>query len=340
VPRSDVSDAHGLRDVEFVLPTGGGLAYGDFVLDARSRQYLLKRVSQLNDPLTRGAAWVTLWEEMLDKRITPAAFIDAAVAALPRESVQQNSQLIVGYMRDAYWRFSAPSERTRLAPSIERLMRDGITRSSTTSAKAVFFNGLRSMALTPDGVAFLERVWARKEKIAGLPMAEPDEATLALELAVRGLPNSAAILEEQRTRFQNPDRKARFEFVMPALAADVGVRAGFFANLADVKNRRREPWVSEGLSYLHHPLRAAESAQHVRPALERLQEVQQTGDIFFPRDWTSAALTGYQSKAVADVVRGFLAERPDYPLRLRRVILQSADDLFRAAEIVPSEHQR
>jgi hypothetical protein len=40
------------------------------------------------------------------------------------------------------------------------------------------------------------------------------------------------------------------------------------------------------------------------------------------------------------VVRGFLAERPDYPLRLRRVILQSADDLFRAAEIVPSEHQR
>ena len=41
----------------------------------------------------------------LDQRITPAAFMDAAVAALPRESVQQNSQLIVGYMRDAYWRF-------------------------------------------------------------------------------------------------------------------------------------------------------------------------------------------------------------------------------------------
>ena len=35
------------------------------------------------------------------------------------------------------------------------------------------------------------------------------------------------------------------------------IRDAFFESLSDVQNRRREPWVLEGLGYLHHPLRAA-----------------------------------------------------------------------------------
>ena len=49
----------------------------------------------------------------------------------------------------------------------------------------------------------------------------------------------------QAVRTQNPDRKARFEFVMPALSADPGVRERAFARLSFVENRRREPWVLE-----------------------------------------------------------------------------------------------
>ena len=56
----------------------------------------------------------------------------------------------------------------------------------------------------------------------------------------------------------NPDRKARFEFVMPALSDRPETRDAFFQSLADVKNRRREPWVVEGVSYLNHPLRGAQ----------------------------------------------------------------------------------
>ena len=69
----------------------------------------------------------------------------------------------------------------------------------------------------------------------------------------------------------------------------------------------------------------------MRPALERLQEIQQTGDIFFPKNWMDASLTGYNSPQVAETVRAFLKERPDYPVRLRRIILQAADDVFRAS---------
>lgn len=329
-PRVVVPEARGLPDVRFVSPTGGGLAYGEFVLDSGSREYLLARVHDL-DALTRGAVWVTLWEEVLDRRVTPHQFVDAVLAALPREAVQQNAQLSVGYLREAYWHFLSATEREALAPRVERAMRAGLRRASTPSERAIYFGGVRSMALTPEGVDYLERVWSQKERVPGLPLAESDEATLALELAVRDVPNAARILETQRRRFQNPDRQARFEFVMPALSGSAAVRERFFSSLSDLRNRRREPWVLEATAYLHHPLRAEQSAALVRPALELLQPIQQTGDIFFPRNWMVATLAGHQSKEVAMTVRTFLDEQRDYPMRLRRIVLQAADDLFRAS---------
>jgi aminopeptidase N len=65
-----------------------------------------------------------------------------------------------------------------------------------------------------------------------------------------------------------------------------------------------------------------------------LQEIQRTGDIFFPKRWMDVTLGGHQSPSAAAIVRDFLDRLPaDYPDRLRRIILSSADDLFRAAAI-------
>ncbi len=316
---------------QFVLPTGGGLAYGDFTLDSASRTYLLQHLPDLKDPLTRGAAWVTLWEELLDRRVEPQDFLDLALRALPQETTEQNVQLILGYSDTAFWNFLPDTERNQLAPKLEETLRSQLARAASSTLKSTYFSTFRSIVTTPEGVAFLERVWRRQEKILGLMLSEPDEAAMALELAVRGVPSAAAILEEQRGRFMNPDRKARFEFVMPALSGDEATRDKFFASLSDVKNRRREPWAAEGLAYLNHPLRRPQSEKYVRPALDLLREIQRTGDIFFPTNWMYATLGGHNSNAVAETVKGFLAEQKDYPVRLRRIILQSADELYRLA---------
>ena len=110
------------------------------------------------------------------------------------------------------------------------------------------------------------------------------------------------------------------------------MRDAFFSDLADVRNRRREPWVLEGLSYLHHPLRAAVAEQYIPRSLAMLEEIQRTGDIFFPKRWIDATLSGHSRASAALKVRTFIAELPpNYPDRLRRIILSSADDLFRAS---------
>jgi aminopeptidase N len=315
----------------WILPSGGGLAYGDFTLDATTRSFLLQRLPTLKDALARGAAWVTLWEEMLNHQVQPAEFIDLAMRAIPAEDTEQNVQLILDYTGDAFWTFLSGSERGQIALRLEGILRSGIQQAASPSMKATYFAAFRSMVTTPEGIAFLERVWRRQEKIPQVTLGEPDEASMALELAVRSVPAASTIVEEQHKRFTNPDRKARFEFVMPALSDRPETRDAWFERLRDVNNRRREPWVLEGLQYLHHPLRGNQSEKYIRPSLELLTEIQRTGDIFFPSRWINATLNRHSTPSAAQSVRTFLDEQKDYPVRLRRIVLQAADELFRAA---------
>jgi aminopeptidase N len=74
------------------------------------------------------------------------------------------------------------------------------------------------------------------------------------------------------------------------------------------------------------------SRKYIPGSLALLVEIRQTGDIFFPKRWMDATLSGHRSAGAAQMVRQFLDTVPrDYPDRLRRTILSSADDLFRAA---------
>ncbi len=255
--------------------------------------------------------------------------------SLPRERDELNVQHLLDATRTTFWRFTAADDRAAAAVRLEPLMRAGLDRASTTGAKAAWFGALRSVGTSPATVTWLERVWRRDVKIPGLPLAETDEADLALDLAVRDVPAAEEILETQRERFTNADRKARFTFVMPALSREAAVREQFFESLSDVANRQREAWVLEAARYLHHPLRGASSRKLVRPALEMVREIQRTGDIFFPKRWADATLGGYQAVQTAADVRAFIdALPPDYPHRLRWVLLSSADPLFRAAKIL------
>src|SRR5208282_443909 len=113
------------------------------------------------------------------------------------------------------------------------------------------------------------------------------------------------ILAAQRDRTQNPDRKDRFEFVMPALSADPAVREQAFERFRNLENRRREPWVLESIHYLNHPLREEYALRFVAPSLELLPEIQRTGDIFFPQRWMDASLGGHRSAAAAKAVRDY-----------------------------------
>jgi len=87
------------------------------------------------------------------------------------------------------------------------------------------------------------------------------------------------------------------------------------------ENREVEPWTLTVLRLLNHPLRQQEALSYIRPALEIIEEIQLTGDIFFPTNWCSALLGGHYSEEAKKEVELFLAQYSDTlnPLLIQKI---------------------
>src|SRR3954467_12457184 len=224
MPLVEITTARGLPAPRFVLPTGGGIAYGGFEIDRATRDYLLHHLADIPDALTRGSAMVTLWEDMLDGRAGAVEVIEELTASVQREPDELNLQRMLSYIQQGFWRFVSSAERDRLTPRLERILRDGLDAATARSLKSAWFSALRDTARTPAILAWLEKVWRKTEMVAGLPLAEPDCCKPAEELAVRGVPGAQELLAEQFSRIENPVWHARFAFVGPALTPVAATR--------------------------------------------------------------------------------------------------------------------
>ena len=320
---------------DFVLPNGGGFEYGHFHLDAGSRQRLIETLPEIPDAKTRGIAWVTLWDAVLEREVAVAEWYALLLRGAVEEEDEQSLERVLGYLGSTFWGYLSEEERVAQATSTEEMLWDQVERTTSTTKQSSYFNAWRNVVSTPAALARLQRIWEQVDSVRGMTFSVEDYSRMASTLAILGEGDAEEILERQYERIDNPDRKARFSFVRPALSADPTVREAFFESLRDPENRAREPWVLAALGYLHHPMRTRHSQRFVIPSLEMVEEIQRTGDIFFPQGWLGSTLGSHSDPGLAAEVKGWVDGLPDdYPHRLRGKILQSTDGLDRAAGII------
>ena len=295
---------------------------------------MLPNVATLKDPVMRAAAAISLYEAMLANTVTkPAQLATTYRAMLATEHEELNLRLLTSQLLDIVWNFTKPADRPALAADIEQDAWQAMENAPTSGLKKLLFRLYQNVALSTSARQRLYAIWNEQRAPAGVTLTEDDYTALALALAVRDYP-VADILSRQLARIKNPDRQKRLTFMMPALSANVAERDQFFASLSTESNRDHEAWVTSALGYLHHPLRAETSAKYLPKSLALLEEIQRTGDIFFPEQWLRSTFSAYQTPDVTALVRRFLSDRPNYNPRLRAKLLQAADGPFRAGKIL------
>ena len=319
-----------------LLPNASGLEYADFVLDPESLTAVLATVGKLDDPVARGAAWTLLWEQVAEGRLEADEFLSTAMRELPNEENELIVNRILATLPESFWQRSSAEARVLVSVELEEMLwREVEATHRPRSARASFYRLYRQLATSTAGVARLERLWSGEERVEQLPLSESDQIALAGGLALRGVSNAEEILDRQEQRIENSDRLARFRFVRPSLSRSAEARTALFMSFTQSRNRQPEPWVLEAMRNLHHPLRRGESSSLVRPALDLLEEIQETGDIFFPGRWLDATLGRYQSSQVAQIVRDYSRDNPILSPSLLQKLLQSSDVLFRLEDSAP-----
>ncbi|NCD69039.1 M1 family aminopeptidase [Mucilaginibacter agri] len=325
-----VKTAEGLGKPQYVIFNSDGIGYGLFPTDVNATGNLF----EIESPLQRASLYISAYENMLAGRyFKPHELLSLFMKGLVVEKNEMNLRMLTGYIGSIYWEFVTPATRQNLSTRVEQSFWEAMQQQTAANNKKILFRAYQDVYLSAAAQSNIYNIWLQKQPPAGVKLTEEDYTSLAFSVALKS-DTTTSILKQQEERITNTDRKKRIEFMMPALSLDPQVRDNFFNSLSDRKNRQKEAWVTSALSYLNHPLRQSTSVKYLPKSLELLEEIQKTGDIFFPQSWLGSIFGNYQSKEAVQVVAEFLKNNPGYNPKLRDKILQSTDNLMRAERLL------
>jgi len=328
--KATISTAPMIFEPLLVLPNSTETSYGYFELDHKSVDFLLHNMSSVTDPLARGAAFLSLHEMMIDNKISSAKYFNLLCASVNVENEEQLINFMVSDIQMTFWKYLDTTQQTSVSDSLHAFLASKLNSARKKSLKSTYLKALINTTLkSKAAMDTLYAIWSGTKQIPGLKLSENDYRIIACELAIRNYPDSKKILAAQIERIKNKDLRERMIYLLPSLDDNKEKRDLFFNQLKNPTMREHEPWVTEALGYLNHPVRGTASEEYILPGLNLLEEIRSTGDIFFPLDWLNALLSSHSSPEAAKTVRTFLKNHPNYPPDLRMKILQAADYMFR-----------
>ena len=303
-----------------ILPNTDGRGYGLFIPDEESKEWLLAHWQETTDDTARQALLMLLYENYQARLITDREWLDAIWNGLSIEKNALTASTLCGYLSEPMRNIGNEEREQKIWKWTEN--------HPIASCRLQLMRFLISNANSTKSIEKLYHLW---ENLSHPLLNERDYMTMTYELAIRLPEKHDTLIQTQRSRISNPDRLRQFDFIAQAVTPDTLQMDAFFQSLLKAENRRIEPWAASALAYLNHPLREKYSVKYIRPGLEVLQEVQRTGDIFFPKNWANVLLRSHRSKEAYREVQAFFETHPEYPPLLKNKILQAAWPLYREA---------
>ncbi|MEN2414237.1 M1 family aminopeptidase [Flavobacterium mesophilum] len=324
-----IKDAVGLEKPLAFIYNYNGFGYGVFPLDGNN----LNVISSLKDEVARASAYSNLYENTLIGNVTPEKAFDCFFKGIQSEENELVLRIASANLNTIYWRFFSEKQQNKVQKQLEDVLFARLQTNSSANIKKTLFGLFSSIAYSNSAKAKLYQIWNKEIVIQNLKLNEDDYTNIAMNLAIFKHEKADEILEKTRTTITNPDKKKRFEFLLPSLSKDESVRSAFIESLKDDANREKESWVSVGLANVNHPLRQESAQKYIRFSLDLVEEIQRTGDIFFPKDWLDNTVGRYSSKYAFDEVQRFLKENPNFSPILKRKLFMATDLLYKAQNI-------
>ncbi|MBC3758167.1 peptidase M1 [Hyunsoonleella sp. SJ7] len=320
----------GLPKPQSIIYNYDAFGYGVFPIDTQN----LWAIPKIEDKAARGYAYINLYENVLAGNVRPTDALNILLEGVSHEKEELILGSVSGYASSVFWNYLSEKERVGEFPQFENKVRRRLLKSEDTkNIKKTLFYLFEGMGYSEKGIQVLHDIWAKKIEVPNLKLNENDYTGLAFTLALFEHEQADSILKTAIENISNPDRKERAEFLLPSVSRNEAIRDGFMASLMKAENREKESWVLSGLYNLNHPLRQKTSINYLKQCLELTEEIQLTGDIFFPKGWLSATIGSYSSEEAYVILETFLKENPNFPEVLKNKLLQASDKLYRAKRI-------
>ncbi|WP_440880173.1 M1 family aminopeptidase [Tenacibaculum sp. C7A-26P2] len=320
-----INNAKGLPKPREIIYNYNGIGYGVF-------PFGLLDINSIKNDVARGHSFINLYENMLLGKIPVTNALETYIYALKHEKNELILNYICGRVNTIYWTFLTNQTREKYS-KISEVLYSRLVNGGPDNIQKTLFSILKNISNHKSGKEILYLIWERKIEIKNLNLNENDFTNLAIKLAIYKHPEASSILDKQLKKISNKDKKERFLWLLPSLSSDENVRDNFMISLNKAENREKESWVGDALTNINHPLRHGVSTKYLPQILDLLEEVQLTGDIFFPKRWLSNSIGHYSSSDALERVDKFISLNKNYnPILLKKLLIVT-DNLKRAQTI-------
>ena len=305
-------------------------AYGRFLLDEKSRTYVVVHLGEINDLFERTLLWGSLWDSVREAEMDPREYIKLALRLLPAEQDESLAQSIIGRTTYALHHFVSAQTRGQLGPKMEALAADQMVHSPSQDMRIAWFRALRGVAETAPARQQLKDMLSGKLTVPGVELRPLDRWNLVATLVALNDPEADAVLAAEEKRDPSGDGK-KYAYMASAARPTAETKKKYFDDYLHNASLP-EDWVEISLGSFNWWNQPELTAPYLKPALDALPQVKQQRKIFFLLAWLNAFIGGQQSPEAQKQVHDYLATAPlDKDLRLK--ILEVVDDLDRTVKI-------
>ncbi|MDT4954929.1 MAG: aminopeptidase [Acidobacteriota bacterium] len=331
IGETSVKEAIGKRRPSFVFANYEDYGYGRFLLDEKSREYVLGNLGMVQDDFLRALLWGSLWDSVREAELAPNTYIELAIKLIPQERDEVTAQGVLSRVQTAFNRYLSQAQRQLIAPRLEQMIAARMLSADTAGLRITNFRAFQSIAMTDEARATLKKILSGELKIPGMQLRSRDRFDIITALLARGDPEAATLLEAQ-SKSDTTDDGRRYAYAAAAASGDAATKKKYFeAFTTDPK--LPESWIEASMGPLNSIQQAELTLPYLDAALDELPRLKRTRKIFFVNGWLSAFIGGQCSERAQVIVQTFLQRESALDRDLRLKVLEVSDNLERCVRI-------
>jgi len=339
----------------FVFPNCKDYGYGIFLLDEKSRDYVLKNVQNEKDPFLRSMMWGALWDSVREGELDPREYVGLAIKNLPSEQDESIAASILGrtgtamnyYLSESPAVAGASDLRTRLENMLIERMRNAETLGQRITYYRAFLSiatswqarGVLKAMLKGGNPSSSEGVSSPSDKntlptgrvSASIPLKTKDKFDIVTRLLILNDPDAPKLLADLEKAETSDDAK-RYAYAAKAGIPTAENKAKYWNDFVSNKEIS-ESWIEAAFGPWNSIRHSELTLPYLQRALQELPNHKRNRKIFFVNGWLGAFIGGQRSEEALAIVNKFLADNSNLDKDLKLKILENVDLIERTVRI-------
>ena len=337
---TQVPELVGAKRADVLVLNDDDLTYAKVRLDEESLSHGLTHIEAFAESLPRSIVLASAWDMVRDGELPASRFLDAALAALAVETHSSVVQGLLARIATCLSSYLPPAVRADRAPRVAQDLLDLARAAGPGGDKQLqLVRAVAAHAVTEEQTGAVAAWLDGSEALAGLAVDQDLRWDLLVGLVAAGRADEAAIAaEEARDRTTTGrERAAQARAAVPTPQA----KAAVWRELMEDVSMPNETQVKTLRGFNDVERRPELLAPFVEEYARRILTIWETRTFHMAENllselWSTATV-GLEGADPAGALEAWLAEHPDAPAALRRIVGENLDDTRRAALVQARE---